>query len=256
MAKASTKNKSSRGWFSSSPKRRFLLSKDTYSRVAPFTGTGKFDVNYNSNGYTVKGPVNQEMVRVANGTHEPKFWEEVISKWRAYPASKRTGVNADKNLRTLIRREYNKQYGPKTVYKTRATKTADYSDEFKKLSKELKDLKKKDKVQTAQPMAVAPKSTVVVPETKAPIDIPMAMASDVAIERMKTQDTYGRALKNTPESVGSELNIPSEVVDKFEQVRKRQPSQATLDPADIPLFTEYRRRVQGGMRSGVTGSAS
>ena len=198
------------------------------------------------------------MVRVANGTHEPKFWEEVISKWRAYPASKRTGVNADKNLRTLIRREYNKQYGPKTVYKTRATKTADYSDEFKKLSKELKDLKKKDIAQprvqpnVSQPAAIAPKPGAY----KAPIDVPMAMASDVAIERMKTQDTYGRALKNTPESVGSELNIPSEVVDKFEQVRTRQASQATLDPADIPLFTEYRRRVQGGMRSGVTGSAS
>lgn len=259
MAKASTKNKSSRGWFSSSPKRRFLLSKDTYSRVEPFTGTGKFDVNYNKNGHTINAPVNQELVRVANGTHEPKFWEEVISKWRAYPASKRTGVNADKNLRALVRREYNKTYGPKTVYKTRATKTTDYSDEFKKLSKELKDLKKKDKVQV-QPKA----KTVNIVETaspqdmryKAPIDVPMAMASDVAIERMKTQDTYGRALKNTPEAVAAELNIPPDKLEKFEQVRTRQASQDILNAADIPFFTAYRRRVQGGMQSGVRGVAS
>ena len=253
MAKASTKNKSSRGWFSSSPKRKFLLSKDTHSRVAPFTGTGKFDVNYNKNGHTINAPVNQELVRVANGTHEPKFWEEVISKWRAYPASKRTGINADKNLRTLVRREYNKTYGPKTVYKTRAAKAPEYTSEFKKISEELEALKKKDKAPVKAPKQVAAPSTVSIPKR---VEVPMSMASDVAIERMKTQDVYGRPLENTPESVASEMNIKPETMEKFEQVRTRQMSQSSLDPSYIPLFGEYTRRVQGSMRSGVTGAGS
>jgi hypothetical protein len=252
MAKASTKNKPKRGWFSPSPQRSFLLSKG-YSRVAPFTGTGKFEVNYNSKGYTVKGPVNQEMIRVANGTHEPKFWEEVISKWRAFPASKRTGRNADKNLRALIRREHNKTYGPKTVYKTRAAKAPEYTSEFKKISEELAALKKKDKVPVKAPEQVVVTS---VPLPQRSVEVPMAMASDVAIERMKTQDVYGRPLENTPETVASELNLPSEVAEQFEQVRTRQMSQSSLDPSDIPLFGEYTRRVQGSMRSGVTGAAS
>ena len=84
----------------------------------------------------------------------------------------------------------------------------------------------------------------------------MSMASDVAIERMKTQDVYGRPLENTPESVASEMNIKPETMEKFEQVRTRQMSQSSLDPSYIPLFGEYTRRVQGSMRSGVTGAGS
>lgn len=228
--------------------------------VTPFTGKGEFDIKADRNAYTIKGPVPDDLVRAANGTYEPEFWEDVISKWRAQPGYVKKSRDRDKKLYALIRREYAKRYKPKTVTVTKAAAAPKESKEFTKLLNQMKSLEDKVKKQNEtlkkkdEELKAAKKKTESESrrEIKSDLDVPFITGSTEAIEAMREsedsrgQDIYGRELEEG--AVGKatkKINLTPKQAELFEQVRTNEKSMRDIPAGQHGLFTAWRQEAQG-----------